>query len=201
MGIRKPKYKTLRDLLSNEPATEEDQKTTNLFKLLGHVKHEKVLTKAYLLAICRWKSPRSIHLIESNHPVTIKSLTKKALTTRSEQQKIEYLTQLKGVNIPMASAILTLINPKRYGVIDIRVWQLLFALNSVRTKPKGIGFTFKNWYHYLKILRYHAKELGVSVRSVERTLFLNHQKLQKGILYGKKVSTDNRSKLSRRSFG
>ena len=200
MSIRKPKYKTLRDLLSIELVTEEDERTAELIKLLRHVKQEKILTKAYLVAICRWKSPRTINLIESNHPATIKSLTKKALTTRSERQKIEYLTKLNGVGIPMASAILTLTNPKRYGVIDIRVWQLLFAINSVQTKPKGIGFTFKNWYHYLKILRYHAKELGVCVRYVERTLFLNHRKLQKGILYGKKVSTDNRSKLSRRLF-
>ncbi len=198
MDIRQPKYKTLRDLLSIELVTKEDERTAVLIKLLRHVKQEKVLTKAYLVAICRWKSPRAIRLIESNHPATIKSLTKKALTTRSEQQKIEYLTQLKGVNIPMASAILTLINPKRYGVIDIRVWQLLFAINSVRSKPKGIGFTFKNWYHYLKILRYHAKELGVSVRSIEKTLFLNHRKLQRGILYEKKESSDNQSKFGRR---
>jgi len=43
------------------------------------------------------------------------------------------------------------------------------------TKPKGINFTFKNWYHYLMKLRYHAKMIGVSARTVEWTLFRYHQ--------------------------
>ena len=82
-----------------------------------------------------------------------------AFGTRSERIKLEALTALHGVSIPMASAILTLTNPRRYGVIDIRVWQLLFDLKSVRTKPRGVGFNFNNWYHYLMKLRYHASEL------------------------------------------
>ena len=73
--------------------------------------------------------------------------------------------------------------PYHYGVIDIRVWQLLFAINSVRKNPKGIGFTFKYWYRHLCKLRYHAKELGVSARAVERTLFYYHREIQEGLLY------------------
>ncbi len=84
----------------------------------------------------------------------------------------------------MASAILTLIDPRRYGVIDIRVWQLLFDLGSVRTKPSGVGFTFSDWSDYLVILRDHAKRLEVSVRAVEYSLFLYHQRVQRGLLYG-----------------
>ena len=98
-------------------------------------------------------------------------------------QFLFYFKYLKGVGLPMASAILTLVDPKRYGVIDIRVWKALFSIGSVTTKPRGVGFNFKNWYHYLCKLRYHAKELGVSVRTVERTLFLYHQENQDGLLY------------------
>jgi len=183
MAIRKPKYKTLRDLLAKVLVTEEDPTTAELIKSLRHVKRDKVLTKPELIAICRWKSPRAIRHIEANNAATIRSLTRKAFSTRSEQKRIEYLTQLRGVGLPMASAILALVDPKRYGVIDIRVWQLLIAIKSVHKNPKGIGFTFKNWYHYLCKLRYHAKELGVSVRSVELTLFYYHQEIQEGILY------------------
>lgn len=157
--------------------------TADLIKSLRHVKREKVLTKRELIAICRWKSPRAIRHIKANHPATVRRLTLKVFSTRSEQKRIEYLTKLRGVSLPMASAILTLVDPKRYGVIDIRVWQLLFAINSVRKNPKGIGFTFKNWYNYLCKLRYHAKELGVSVRAVERTLFYYHREIQVGVLY------------------
>jgi hypothetical protein len=60
---------------------------------------------------------------------------------------------------------------------------LLFAIKSVTKKPKGVGFNFKNWYHYLCKLRFYAKELGVPVRTIERTLFLYHKDLQTGTLY------------------
>jgi hypothetical protein len=83
----------------------------------------------------------------------------------------------------MPSAMLTLLNPRRYGVIDIRVWQLLHALGAVTKKPRGMGFNFKNWYQFLRIIRYFAKRHGVNARDIERTLFLAHQRYQKGKLY------------------
>jgi hypothetical protein len=83
----------------------------------------------------------------------------------------------------MASAILMLLDPRRYGVIDIRVWQLLYALGEVTKKSSGVGFDFKNWYQFLVKLRYFAKKLGVSARVIERSLFLAHQASQTGTLY------------------
>jgi thermostable 8-oxoguanine DNA glycosylase len=183
MTTGKPKYKTLRDLLAHELVTEEDPRTADLIRSFRNVKRDKVLTKPELVAICRWKSPRALRYIEANHGATVRRLTRKALSTRSEQERLEYLTAIRGVGVPMASAILTLIDPQHYGVIDIRVWQVLFAMNSVFKNPKGIGFTFKQWYHYLCKLRYHAKELGVCVRAVERTLFYYHREIQEGVLY------------------
>ncbi len=170
------KYKTLHDLLAKELVTEEKPHTVKLIKSLRHVRGDKVLKKSELIEICEWKSIRAIRHIESNHPSTVRSLTRKALSTRSEQKKIEYLIQLRGVHFPMASAALMLINPKRYGVIDFRVWQVLYSMNSVQNNPKGTRFTFENWHQYLSIVRFHAKELGVSVRSIDRTLWLYHQK-------------------------
>ena len=183
MSTRKPKYRTLKELLAHELVPQEYAKTSDLMGRLCHVKREKILTKAELAAICKWKSPRAIRQIEANSPATIRAITRQALSTRSERKRIEYLTKLQGVSLPMASAILTLVDPKRYGVIDIRVWQLLFAISAVTKNPRGVGFTFKNWYQYLCKLRYHAKEMGVSVRTVERTLFHYHKEMQDGVLY------------------
>src|SRR3989337_4608117 len=97
-----------------------------------------------------------------NSAATIRRISRAALATRSEQKRMNLLTSLRGVSVPMASAILTLVDPKRYGVLDIRVWQLLFAMDSVGTNPRGVGFNFENWHHYVRQLRYHARELGVS---------------------------------------
>ena len=183
MAVRKPIYESLTGLLAHELVRDEEPETAKLMQSLRHVKHDKVLTKAQLLAICRWKSPRAIRLVESNHTADIERLTRAAFSSRSERKRIEYLTSLHGVGLPMASAILTLVNPKRYGVIDIRVWQLLFAIKSVRRKPTGLGLSFRDWYDYLCKLRYHARQLGVPVRMVEYTLFRYHQRLQQGRLY------------------
>ena len=85
--------------------------------------------------------------------------------------------------MPMASALLMLVDPQRYGVIDIRVWQLLHAIGAVTKKPAGIGFDFNNWYEFLMIVRQFAKKFNVKARDIERTLFCVHRVYQKGRLY------------------
>jgi len=76
-----------------------------------------------------------------------------------------------------------LLNPRRYGVIDIRVWQALHHLGTVTKAPSGIGFSFKNWYQFLMIVRYFAKKHGVTARDIERTLFIISKRYQDGLLY------------------
>lgn len=76
-----------------------------------------------------------------------------------------------------------LVGPQRYGVIDIRVWQLLHKLGTVRKNPSGVAFSFRNWCQFLKIVRHFASKFGVTARDVERTLFLVHKQYQAGRLY------------------
>jgi len=83
----------------------------------------------------------------------------------------------------MASALLTLMDPRRYGVIDIRVWQLLHKVGTVTKNEAGIGFNSNNWSEFLMVLRYFARKYGVKARDIERTLFLVHREYQTGRLY------------------
>lgn len=76
-----------------------------------------------------------------------------------------------------------LADPKRYGVIDIRVWQLLYKVGTVNTNPRGINFSFNEWYRYLMIIRYFAKIFKVHARDIERTFFEVHKHYQIGSLY------------------
>ena len=184
MALDKIKYASLSKLLDNELLKEEDGPTQKIIKRLAHVKKDRELSRGEFLDLCYWKSPRSIRRCEKNSAKKVEEVSRKVLSTSSEKKRLELLTSLNGVSIPTASAILALTDPRNYGVIDIRVWQLLLALNSVRGNPKGQNFTFKEWFHYLKILRYHAKRLDTSVRLVELTLFKFHQDHQVGRLYG-----------------
>lgn len=176
-------YRNLGQLLKRELLPDEDGPTAALVRELRHVKRTRQFSRAEFLKMCRWKSPRAIHRYELNPPATIRSKSRQVLRSRDERHRLELLTSLKGVSVPTASAILTLIDPERYGVIDIRVWQLLFRIGSVTRKPAGIGFRFADWREYLALLRHHARALGVPVRRVELTLFEYHRRTQAGRLY------------------
>jgi hypothetical protein len=185
MALKKLKYSSLEALLDQEPIVEEDPKTAGLIQRLRHVARDRYLSREEFLLMCSWKSPRAIRHCRRNSARSVNSVIRRVLAARSEEKRMELLTSLHGVSVPTASAILTLTNPRRYGVIDIRVWQLLFRLKSVKENPRGQNFRSGQWLQYLNILRYHAKRLGVPVRLVELSLFMHHQNHQRGTLYAK----------------
>ncbi len=186
MPLTRVPYERLDSLLKeNVPRySKEDGETKKLVKKLSDARLRGFLRKSELIDVCRWKSPRSIRLIKSNPEQRIRDITAKAFRTPYEKRKLELLTSLSGVSIPMASAVLMLTDPKNYGVIDIRVWELMHKIGTVNSNPNGKNFTFKQWYRYLSILRHFAKKFRVKARDVERTLFLYHRDHQKGRLYG-----------------
>jgi hypothetical protein len=197
MALKKLPYRKIRVLLTLYLSTEEDAKTATLSRELRQARVRGYLTRADLEKVCRWKSARAIRLIKNNSAAGIRTATRRALATRSERRRLEALMTLDGVSVAMASAILTLLNPRRYGVIDIRVWQLLYALGEVTKKSSGVGFNFNNWYQFLMKLRYFAKQFGVGARDIERSLFFAHQANQKGTLYQRSRRRMNRRARSK----
>ncbi|MBL7127620.1 MAG: hypothetical protein ISS16_01395 [Ignavibacteria bacterium] len=183
MPLKDIPFKKLEPLIRRYLNTEEEEKVKVTIKELKVAKIRGSLTKADLIKVCYFKSPRTINQIKKNSDYKISTVTKKALASRSERIKLELLTSLHGVSVPMASAILMLTNPKRYGVIDIRVWELLYKIGTMKTNPKGVNFSFKEWYRFLVIIRYFAEKFNVKARDIERTLFLVHKDYQKGKLY------------------
>ncbi len=85
-----------------------------------------------------------------------------------------------------ASSKPLLLDPKRYGVIDIRVWKLLYELGTVTKNPGAVGFSFDNWHEFLMIIRHFAKKLECKARDIERTLFIAHKKQRKGRPYDRR---------------
>lgn len=186
MGVplRRLPYATLHELLARELVSTEHGPTAALIASLRSVRRRGYFNRREFLRMCRWKSPRALRHYGANSPSRIRRVSAAALATRSEGPRLALLLSLRGVNVPMASAILTLLDPRRYGVIDIRAWQVLFALGAVGRHPDGRGFTFDDWSRYLRILRRHALDLRVSARCIDRTLFECHRKFQAGLLYG-----------------
>ena len=183
MPLKPLPYRSLRALLRRELRVDEHEGTAALMKRLAHVKRTGRFTRAEFLAMCRWKSPRSRRHYERNTAATIRRVSTRVLASRAERERMDRLTALPGVSVATASAILTLIDPRRYGVLDIRCWQLLFHIRAVAGNARGRAFTVSQWERYLERLRAHARALGVSARVIEYTLFHCHRKLQRGRLY------------------
>jgi hypothetical protein len=199
--VRRPRYATLEALLRAELVRREDPATATLVRELASVRARGTFTRAEFTRMCRWKSPRAQHLWRANSAARIRAVSRAILATRSERRRMELLTSLRGVGVPIASAILTLLDPRRYGVLDIRCWQLLFATRSVTTNRRGQAFTLPQWLDYLAALRLHARRLNVPARTIEYTLFEVHRKNQLGTLYPTVTRSDHRSerRLRRRN--
>lgn len=183
VGLKRLPYTDLEPLVRDHLSVDEDEGTKRLTRRLRVARRRGYLTQGELVAVCRWKSARAIRYIEANSPHRVRAATFAALSARNEQARLESLLALQGVSVPMASAVLTLVDPRRYGVIDIRVWQLLHAMGAVTQNRRGQRFSIQNWLQFLTVLRGLSSKLRVAARDVERTLFDAHKAHQERTLY------------------
>jgi hypothetical protein len=138
-----------------------------LFKKGVEIKQRGYLTKTEFLNICLWKSRRPKKWYIQNTDTEIEKLTKLAIGEKDELLKIKYLTSLKGVLIPTASAILSITNPNDYPIIDVRCVNSLKDLKIIDWEI----INSKNWLIYLDIIRKMSVELNLTCREVEKGLF------------------------------
>ena len=104
-----------------------------------------------LKTIVAWKSPRTVHYIAENDPVEVQAAIDAALSRPDGvKEAVLSLTRLRGVGIPIASAILTTIFPDQYTVIDFR------ALEALGHDVAGVEF----YRQYLEYCRSQAKSLA-----------------------------------------
>ena len=83
-------------------------------------------TLANLENIVRWKSERVVHYLIANSEAQIrKVLAVAASPETSTRGAINALTELRGIDLPIASAILATIAPERYTVLDFRALEAL----------------------------------------------------------------------------
>lgn len=67
--------------------------------------------------------------------------------------KVGFLTALRGVGVPVASAILALVEPDKYCVVDFRGWRAVFG-------HRRSIFGIPQYKQYLEQVRSLAAELG-----------------------------------------
>ena len=179
------RFPDIPSLLSDCLVHDEDPNTAALITSLSHVREVGFFTRSEFLRMCKWKEQRERRRQNwiSNTEDEVQLLSARALGALDEARRILHLCRLRGVGIPVASAFLMLVDPENYGVIDIRVWQLLALYNEVDYDLDGQGLQLLHWLDYLDKIRLWAGEFNVSVRAIERTLFQHHRDIQTERLY------------------
>ena len=69
--------------------------------------------------------------------------------------RVGLLTAMRGVGVPIASAVLALVFPEQYCVIDFRVWRRVFG------EPAS-GFSIGDYQRYMKKIRPPRRRTGVA---------------------------------------
>jgi len=179
------RYSDIQSLLSVCLVHDEYPDTAPLIASLSHVRETRYFTHSEFLTMCKWKEPRERRRQNwaSNTEDEVRTLSAQAFGAPDEARRILHLCRLRGVGIPVASAFLALTDPEGYGVIDIRVWQLLALYQEVDYDPDGRTLQVLHWLDYLDKIRLWAGEQKVSVRTIERTLFQHHRDIQTERLY------------------
>lgn len=125
----------------------------------GHAEPEN------LGAIIDWKSPRpKRRIMTCNSADEIAEALRVAVSAKQGRTAVGVLYGLNGVDVAMASAILTAIDPEMYTVIDWR------ALNALGVKKSWL--TVDDYLQYLKFCKAKAGELEIRLRDLDQALWV-----------------------------
>jgi hypothetical protein len=125
-----------------------------------------------LRTIFEWKTRgRGRSRLDQNTPEDVEDALRLALAARTERSAISVLRGLAGVDVPVASAITTAVDPKRYTILDFRA---LFSL-GVERSFNSVGF----YLAYLAACRRIAAEAGVDLRTLDGALWQYSKENQK----------------------
>jgi len=169
-------------------------------RVLRHTPKASVgLDVAQLEDIYRWKlNPRDadrmvrmLHQFDQENIGKCQSITLSALEAQSDIEALKVLRQLPGAKtetvVALASALLMVLNPSRWTVIDIRANKSLAAIKSALSvsaaELKGLANALStyapvnskayasDWSQYLLICRMISDLTGETLRTVDRALW------------------------------
>jgi len=152
----------------------ENEKTMKTMRIGKRIKEKGYAhLKKELLELVKWKFPIAIGNVNApnNTEEDVKTLTRIALSeTLSDSQRVRILMGLTGIKTRMASAILTLICPERYGTFDVNARQALEKLNLIKVGDLA-KYTIEDYIKYLNIIREIARKNNCTPRDIDRALY------------------------------
>ncbi len=139
---------------------EETQRLLALFQALRTDRHPFYLDEQEFDRILRWKLRgqygRGAEVRHHNTDQIIRTITESVFRIQHEnddyetKMRIGILSTIPGVSIPVASSVLTLVEPTKYTVIDFRVWRQMFDED-------------KRAFSYNEYARYRSRVISLAV--------------------------------------
>jgi hypothetical protein len=125
-----------------EQAGEKEQSLEKAAFEAGESIRDGDFALANLEAIVRWKSERAVQFLIGNSNEKIRRVLGMATAPEATTETaMTALLELKGVDIPLASAIMAAIYPERYTVLDFRALEALgHARHDVRFYEEYLAF-------------------------------------------------------------
>jgi hypothetical protein len=168
---------TANDIRGLRAASRDYQKThtlkTNLALALRN-RSPWYLTLGEFDEILHWKLrgqyDRQRKQRSANTEETVRAVTGLALSIQHANKEYELelrfriLCALRGVEVPVASAVLALVFPDKYAVVDFRGWRQVFG-------KKRNSFTVPDYKKYLDKVQLLAKELGWPVQEADLAIW------------------------------
>lgn len=162
----------IEDLIIQADDTNQTKKIIKQFDNLKKIRSPFYLTRTELDQIFKWKlrtqygRQTKIRLKNTNENIEI--ITKTAFLLTHEDKDIETSLKLKsltliyGVEIPVASSILTLCYPNKYSVIDFRNWRQIFKVDTKKT-----FYTINEYNEYLKRIKFLADKFKFTMQEID----------------------------------
>jgi len=107
----------------------------------------------------------------NNDDAVVQEHIKRAVRESSIRSKVEALTSLSGIGVPVASAILIFINEDRFTVIDERAWNVLQETKYL-SQELSEDPNVDEYLLYLGACWTLANEYDVSLRTLDRALWV-----------------------------
>jgi hypothetical protein len=158
---------------------DDNQETKFLISQFKDLKNKRTpfyLSLDELEIILRWKLrtqyARTTKVRLKNTNENINLITQMAFLISHPDKKIETalklrsLTLIYGVEIPVASAILTLCFPEKYSVIDFRNWRQVFNEHKKKTQ-----YSVSEYCNYLDIINSMAIEFSFTTQEIDMAIW------------------------------
>ena len=163
----------LRPLRGLSSDIEEIDRLLDKFRVKREREGSISLTLEDLDEVLRWKLRgqygRNAHHRQRLTDQAVRAVTKAAFGVRLTQKELELqirvgvLTVLPGVGVPVASAVLALVDPETYGIIDFRVWRQMFPGTRVDYSVSGYLRYMRELWCLAAQLQWRAQEVDLAI--------------------------------------